>query len=171
VSHAHAGRCGFHPVYSPDGQWIYAASTQRILRVPTDGGPASDLAQTRPIADVSADGRFVYFLREPHDVRVWRADTGNGQIESVLEGLVPACTSCWALAPGGSTSLAATAVLRPPGALLHELQSGKNRTVAEYPEPLWPLGSGPFSLSPDGAACSACGSAVGKRHHAVLPFR
>jgi hypothetical protein len=34
--------------------------------------------------------------------------------------------------------------------LFLDFQSGVRRVVVPYPEPLWPQGSGPFSLSPDG---------------------
>jgi hypothetical protein len=32
----------------------------------------------------------------------------------------------------------------------HDLKTGKAKAILPYPEPLWPYGSGPFSISADG---------------------
>jgi hypothetical protein len=31
----------------------------------------------------------------------------------------------------------------------HDWRRSKDREILRYPEPLWPLGSGPFSLAPN----------------------
>ena len=36
-----------------------------------------------------------------------------------------------------------------PAGGVHDFRTGRESEVVEYPEPLTPLGSGPFSLSPD----------------------
>lgn len=142
---------GIHPVFSPDGKWIYAGTRTTIIRIPAGGGASSEVANTRAISlDVSRDGRFLYFVRQPNDRNLWRASIESGQVSSVIDGLIPGCTSCWALAPDGVYYLGGERQSFDRQVLyFHELSTGQERAILEYPEPLWPLGSGPFSLSPD----------------------
>lgn len=149
-STAPMGAKGIHPVFSPDGRWIYAGTDDSIIRYPSQGGAPAEVARFRGISvDVSADCGHIYFVKDPPGTRLWRVESATGRPEEVLEGLVPYCSSCWALAPGGVYYLAPgepgsdSQVLR-----FHDLATGRDTTVLEYPEHLIPLGSGPFSLSP-----------------------
>ncbi len=146
------GTSGYHPVFSPDGRWIYAGTMSSIVRIPAAGGPASEVARTRGISlGVSGDGRHVYFVREAAGTELWRLDTGTGQLEKILEGLLPYCSSCWALTERGVYYLGARQGWNGRQALyFHAFAGGRDKVVLEYPEPLSPIGSGPFSLSPDG---------------------
>lgn len=142
---------GVHPVFSPDGRWIYAAATGSILRFPATGGAADVVTPTRGLSlDVSPDGEFIYFVREPADTTLSRVRVSTGELERVLSGLVPYCTSCWALDSGGIYFLG----MRPraPAQQSVFFMDWKTRTaqaVADYPEPILPIGIGPFSLAPD----------------------
>lgn len=142
---------GIHPVFSPDGKWIYAGTRTTIIRIPAAGGASTEVANTRAISlDVSRDGKFIYFVRQPNDRSLWRASTESGQVSSVVDGLIPGCTSCWALAPDGAYYLGGERQSFERQVLYFlEFSTGRERPILEYPEPLWPLGSGPFSLSPD----------------------
>lgn len=142
---------GVHPVFSRDGLWIFAA-TDSIIRVPAHGGPVSEVAKIRGISlDLSPDGRYLYFVREPSGTQLWRLETATGRTEKVLDGLVPFCSSCWALGSGGIYYLGAEDDSLEKQALrFRDLNTGRDRKIIEYPEPLSPIGSGPFSLSPDG---------------------
>lgn len=146
------GTQGVHPVFSADGQWIFAGGS-KLIRFPAAGGPAATLADLRGEAlAASADGRFVYFVREPNDTALWRVPLeGPAQPERVLEGIVPGCTSCWSLAPNGVYYLGAHEDSFDRQAVFFRSfdRKGAARLIADYPQPLWPLGSGPFSLSPD----------------------
>ncbi len=96
-------------------------------------------------------GGAVFFVKESLDSSIWRGDLDQGTVEKALEGLVPGCTSCWALARGGIYYLGTGAESLDKQALYYYDFSRKRSTqIAPYPEPIWPLGSGPFSLSPDG---------------------
>ncbi|MGQ9916138.1 MAG: winged helix-turn-helix domain-containing protein [Bryobacteraceae bacterium] len=145
------GARGVHPVFSPDGRWIYAAATGSILRFPATGGAADVVTPTRGLSlDVSPDGEFVYFVREPADTTLSRVRVSTGEVERVLSGLVPYCTSCWALDSDGIYYLG----MRPraPAQQSVFFMDWKTRTaqaVADYPEPILPIGIGPFSLAPD----------------------
>lgn len=145
------GARGVHPVFSPDGRWIYAAATGSILRFPATGGAADVVTPTRGLSlDVSPDGEFIYFVREPADTTLSRVRVSTGEVERVLSGLVPYCTSCWALDSGGIYYLG----MRPraPAQQSVFFMDWKTRTaqvVADYPEPILPIGIGPFSLAPD----------------------
>jgi Tol biopolymer transport system component len=141
---------GIHPVFSPDGQWIYAGAAASIVRLPAAGGPSTEIIRMRGISlDVSRDGRYVYFVRDPSGVELWRVEAASGKAEKVLDGLVPFCSSCRALGPTGIYYLAADEAPSTQALHFRDLATGRDRKVVDYPEPLTPIGSGPFSLSPD----------------------
>lgn len=146
-----AGATGYHPVFSADGQWIYAGTMTAIVRIPVSGGPVQQIFDTRGISlSLSPDGRALYFVRDATDSGLWRLNLGDGRVEKVLDGLVPYCSSCWAVAPNGTYYLGASSPSQQRQAIFfHEFASGAERIVAPYPEPLLPIGSGPFSLSAD----------------------
>ncbi|MCC6861552.1 MAG: PD40 domain-containing protein [Bryobacterales bacterium] len=147
-----AGRQGVHPVYSPDGRWIYAGTMNSIVRAPAEGGAPTQLVQGMGISlGTSNDGRYVYFVREPAGSALWRVPARGGDVEKVLEGLVPFCSSCWALSPSGIYFLSGKQGSMDRQALyFRDFASGHERELGDYPETLSPIGSGPFSLSPDG---------------------
>ncbi len=146
------GANGYHPVFSPDGKWIYAGTSTSITRMPAQGGPAAAIAQIRGISlGISGDGRYLYFVRDPAGTTLWRIRTLGGQPEKVIEGLIPYCSSCWALSASGIHYLGVK-----PGSpdqqvlYFRDLATGRSRPIEDYPETLSPIGSGPFALSPDG---------------------
>lgn len=145
------GARGVHPVFSPDGKWIYAAAAGSILRYPAAGGAAEVVTPVRGLSlDVSPDGEFIYFVREPADTTLSRVRLATGEVERVLSGLVPYCTSCWTLDARGIYYLG----IRPKSPAQQSLfykdwKTGSVRLVADYPEPILPIGIGPFSLAPD----------------------
>ncbi|MEJ5368320.1 MAG: winged helix-turn-helix domain-containing protein [Bryobacteraceae bacterium] len=145
------GARGVHPVFSPDGKWIYAAAAGSILRYPAGGGAAEVVTPTRGLSlDVSPDGEFVYFVREPADTTLSRVRVSTGEVERVLSGLVPYCTSCWALDEKGIYYLGVRPKAPAEQSLYYmDWKSRAVRTVADYPEPILPIGIGPFSLAPD----------------------
>jgi Tol biopolymer transport system component len=142
---------GYHPVYSPDGKWIYAG-TKGIDRIPAQGGPASQIATVRGLSlGASTDGSALYFVREPSGSVLWRLDLRSSEAKPVLDGLVPYCTSCWALAARGLYYLGSHPESDARQTLyFHDAATRRDRAVVDYPEPLPPIGTGPFSLSPDG---------------------
>ena len=74
----------------------------------------------------------------------------SGELTKALDGLIPSCTSCWALAPNGIYYLGSDKQSFDRQVIFfHDFRTGEDREVAKYPELLPPLGSGPFSLSPD----------------------
>jgi hypothetical protein len=81
---------------------------------------------------------------------LWRIALAGGQRERVLDSIVPGCTSCWSIAAGGIYYLGADKQSFDRQILFFHDFNGPERVVTPYPEPLWPQGSGPFSLSPDG---------------------
>ncbi|GIU74943.1 MAG: biopolymer transporter Tol [Bryobacteraceae bacterium] len=145
------GARGVHPVFSPDGQFIYAAATGSILRYPATGGHGEIVTPTRGLSlDVSPDGRFVFFVREPADTTLSRVDIKTGEVERVLSGLVPYCTSCWALADTGIYYLGVRPKAPAQQSIFYlDWKTRAVRLIADYPEPILPIGIGPFSLAPD----------------------
>lgn len=145
------GARGVHPVFSPDGRVIYAAAAGAILRYPAGGGAADMVTPVRGLSlDVSPDGRYVYFVREPADTTLSRVEVSTGEVERVLSGLVPYCTSCWALDEHGIYYLGVRPKAPVQQSLFYlDLKSRATRLVADYPEPILPIGIGPFSLAPD----------------------
>jgi Tol biopolymer transport system component/DNA-binding winged helix-turn-helix (wHTH) protein len=146
------GAKGVHPVYSADGKWIYAGAAASIVRIPAGGGAAGEAVAVRGLSlGLSPDGGFLYFVRDPNDTQLWRASTITGEYTRVLDGLVPVCTSCWAPARTGIYYLGSNPRLLDAQTLYFlSFAGGRRLPVIDYPEPLSPLGSGPFSLSPDG---------------------
>jgi Tol biopolymer transport system component/DNA-binding winged helix-turn-helix (wHTH) protein len=146
------GAKGIHPVYSPDARWIYAGTDDAIVRIPAEGGSPAVVTKTLGISlGISADGTRIYFVREPSGTDLWRVDTATGRTEKALAGLVPFCSSCWALAAGGIYYLGAKEGSLDKQALYyHDFAAGTDKDLVDYPEAVSPIGSGPFSLSPDG---------------------
>lgn len=146
------GATGLHPVFSPDGAAIFAGGEAGIVRVPVAGGPAERLLESGARSlGASKDGRLIYFVREPAGTSLWALDTGSRQLTKVLEGLVPYCSSCWAVATDGIYYLGSPVGSPDRQAIFFlEFATGRRRPLTEYPEPLPPIGAGPFSLSPDG---------------------
>lgn len=148
---ASLGAHGYHPVFSMDGRWIFAGSSESIVRIPAHGGDPSEVVRTRGVSiGVSPDGRFLYFMREPYGSSLWRASVVTGEVTKVLDGVVPSCTSCWAPGPDGIYYLGSDPQSFDRQIVFyHDFRNGNTRLITPYPEPLPPLGSGPFSLSPD----------------------
>lgn len=145
------GVTGVHPIFSPDGQWIYAGTTKNIIRFLVNGGGATEVVKTGGFSlGVSKDGKWLYFMRDTNDSVLWRANTDTGDFAKVLDGVLPNCTSCWALAEDGIYYLGSDKQSFDAQVIyFHDFATGKERAVIKYPEPLSPVGSGPFSLSPN----------------------
>lgn len=141
-----------HPVFSPDGRWIYAGTMTSIVRIPAAGGEPSEIVNMMGISlGVSGDGRYVYYVREPSGTALWRVDVQNGRAEKALDGLVPYCSSCWALSSSGIYFLGNKDGTTDRQALyFRDFATGREKALVDYPAALSPIGSGPFSLSPDG---------------------
>ncbi|MFN7938723.1 MAG: hypothetical protein U0R19_35665 [Bryobacteraceae bacterium] len=146
------GLTGIHPVFSPDGASIYAGQGDEILRFPAEGGKGTPVVHSKGLSmGVSPDGKSIFFFREPNDTVLWKASLETGEVSKVVEGVVPGCTSCWAVNAAGVYYLgSATHSFDSQILYFHDFRTGKSKEITPYPEPLWPLGSGPFSLSPDG---------------------
>ncbi len=145
---------GVHPIFSADGAWIYAGTTKHIFKLPVTGGMPSEVVNTGGFSlGLSQDGKLLYFMREVNDTVLWQARTDTGELSRAVDGILPTCTSCWALTPTGiyylgsdKTSFDAQAIY------FHRFNAAPGETdrlIIKYPEPLAPVGSGPFSLSPD----------------------
>ena len=148
------GLSGVHPIFAPGGAWIYVGTTKQIFKVPVSGGAPIAVVNTGGFSlGLSQDGARLYFMREVNDTVLWQARTDTGELSRAADGILPGCTSCWALTPAGiyylgsdKTSFDAQAIY------FHRFnaQPGEtDRLIIKYPEPLAPVGSGPFSLSPD----------------------
>ena len=142
---------GIHPVYSPNGQWIYAGSDRAILRYPATGGSPVTVVPLRALSlDVSPDGQTLYFVRQTADIHLWSFNLATGRLSRVLEGLVPYCSSCWVPTAEGIYFLGSqSGSLNQHAIFLHNLRSSHDELTAAYPEPVRPFGIGPFSISPD----------------------
>lgn len=143
---------GVHPVYSVDGKVIFAGGTSGIVRIPAEGGAAAPAFDSPGQSlDAERSGQALFFVKESLDTAIWRGDLTQRTVTKALEGLVPGCTSCWAFARGGVYYLGTTPESLDNQALYYyDFETRKAVLLAPYPEPIWPLGSGPFSLSPDG---------------------
>ncbi len=142
---------GLHPVFAPGGEAVLTGGRGKILRWPLGGGEAELLLATRALSlAVDPRGEYLYFAKELNDGQLYRLQLATKRAEPVLSGLVPGCTSCWAVGRNGVYYLAnASASLERQELRYRNFKSGASTLVLPYPEPLWPEGSGPFSLSAD----------------------
>jgi Tol biopolymer transport system component len=143
-----AGTTGFQPAFSADGKWIYFFREPHIYRMPSAGGPVSQLSGSggRPL-QFSSDGRFVYFVKGRTDSSIWKAGVETGAETMVLDGLLPGYWGSWALAPGGIYYLGESA--GSPHLLFYDFSTKRPEPVAPVPEPLPPIGTDSVSFSPD----------------------
>lgn len=147
------GAIGIHPVFSNDGASIFAATDDAIVRIPVAGGGApKDVWKGKGLSlGMSVDGKSILFVREVTDTSLWQIDLASGVASKLLDGLVPYCTSCWAAAPKGIYYLGVDHSTRKKQTVyFHDFATRQDKPIVEYPEPLLPIGSGPFSLSTDG---------------------
>ena len=92
-----------------------------IVRVPYEGGEASTMSTVRAFSlAVSPQGDLIYFSGQ-NGTEVWRIPAQGGEATKVLDGLLPGCTSCWALAPDGIYYLRAKNSLDEQALVFQEL--------------------------------------------------
>ncbi|HMF79727.1 MAG TPA: winged helix-turn-helix domain-containing protein [Bryobacteraceae bacterium] len=148
------GQKGTHPVILPDGTTVIAGIpggiSQFQLRFTLT--PGNQLAATQGLSFGTAfDDHSVLFVREAADTNLLHLDTTTHRTTKFLTGLIPYCSSCWAVSKLGVYYLGSK-----PGSItgqaiyFHDRKSGAENEVCDFPERLAPLGGGPFSLSPDG---------------------
>jgi Tol biopolymer transport system component len=145
------GVTGIHPVFSPDGQWLYAGTTTSLVRIAVKDLAVSELVKTGGFSlGLSPDGKWLYFMRELNETSLWQASAATGELSKAIDGLIPGCTSCWALTGQGVYYLGGDdRSFDAQSIYFHDFTTRRKREVIKYPEPLAPLGSGPFSLSRD----------------------
>lgn len=145
------GVSGVHPIFSPDGTRIYAGTTKNLIRFAVGDLTPTEFVKTGGFSlGLSRNGKWLYFVRDANDSVLWRADTETGDFSQALNGLLPNCTSCWAQADEGIYYLGSDKQSFDAQAIYFlDFATGKTREIIKYPEPLSPVGSGPFSLSPD----------------------
>ena len=142
---------GVHPIFAPDNKFIYAGTTSNIIRIDPQTGIHSELVKIGGFSlGIARDGATIYFVREVNDTTLWQVDTATGAYKKALDGLLPSCTSCWSLTPRGIYFLGSKQRSFDQQSLyFHDFATGREQEIVAYPEPLTPVGSGPFSLSPD----------------------
>ncbi len=144
------GIVGLHPIYSKDAQSLFTGGNGKLQRWPLSGGAPELLATTRALSlGLDSSGDYLYFAKEFNDGKLYRLHLPTKKEETVLTDLLPACSSCWALSKRGVIYLAATPQSPDHQELRLKTPNGESRLLLPYPEPLWPEGSGPFSLTPD----------------------
>ncbi len=145
---------GSHPVFSPDGQWIYAGRQQSLIKFPVAGGEPEHVLKNMGGSALrfSTDGKRLFFFKnEQKGNALWQLTLAREEASVALENLLPSCTSCWAPAPEGIYYLGSDQGSFDAQAIYFHRFDAKqpDRLIAKYPEPLSPVGSGPFSLSHD----------------------
>ena len=145
------GVSGIHPVFSPDGASLYAGGPNSIVRISLADNSVKELVNTGGFSlGLSPDGKSLYFIRGLNETILWQANTETGALTQSVAGLIPGCTSCWALTAQGVYYLGGNSRSFDEQVIyFFDFATQRQREVLKYPEPLAPLGSGPFSLSPE----------------------
>ena len=142
-------RCGYL-AWSPDGNLYFSSNrggSTQIWKIAPEGGEAVQVT-TRGgrVPAVSADGRYLYYLRlqsTAGDQRLFRLPLGGGDEETVLD-LVDA----YAVGSAGIAFKYYRPGAKPEGPYLRFLRFATGQTE-ELPKPAKPLRYG-IALSPDG---------------------
>jgi Tol biopolymer transport system component len=144
--------------WSRDGKWIYFGSNRsngwQVWRVPAGGGTAEQITRGGGFAGLeSADGKFLYYVKDRYTAGLWRVPSTGGEEIRILD----------APAEGDWSHLAVTArgiyfIDRTGSIPRLKLLSGKDGSVATVVELIKGLGrddqGGPapgFTVSPDGS--------------------
>lgn len=144
------GIVGLHPIFSRDGQRILTGGNGKIRSWSIGTGTPEILASTRALSlDLDARGEYLYYAKDANDGKLYRLHLPSRREEQVLQDLLPGCSSCWAVSQRGLLYLAAPAQSPDRQELRVRKPNGESVLLLPYPEPLWPEGSGPFSLTPD----------------------
>lgn len=138
-----------HPLYSVDGQSIFAQAGSFIYRIPVSGGHAQVISDQggSPIRQ-SSDGHYVFFGHRRMDTTITRVDLKTGRQEVVVRSLIPGYRDAWALTTKGIYFL--TEEAGKPVISFHDFATGSNRKVAAFAGSVPMIATSGFSVSPDG---------------------
>jgi Tol biopolymer transport system component len=94
------------PSWSHDGRWIYFAYDRsgrwQVWKQPVVAGPAQQVTSNGGFDAIeSADGRYVYYSKNPPSGGIYRIPVSGGAEEAVLPDLPGEMWGDWALARGG----------------------------------------------------------------------
>jgi Tol biopolymer transport system component/DNA-binding winged helix-turn-helix (wHTH) protein len=143
---------GIHPVFAGNGDAIALATSEGIEYRALAGQERRMIAKVKASAlSVDPMGKRLFFVPDGENTALHAVDLSGGSSARLVGGLVPGCTSCYAVGAEGVYFLTvADGEFFQQTLAYRDARSGKISPVLVYPEPLWPQGSGPFSLSPDG---------------------
>ena len=143
---------GNHPVFTTDGNGFFYTRASRVrLHNLKTGGETTLLEKPGYWKQPSADGKFLYYSGTLLDTFIKRLNITTGKCEGVVEDLLAAYWGAWAVGPAGIYYLAAgpqssaNAVIR-----YYDFATGRSSDLAPFPDPLPPVGTSTWSLSPDG---------------------
>jgi Tol biopolymer transport system component len=139
------------PSWSTDGRSVYYASNQagrwQVWRQPVAGGSAVQVTKGGGFAPFeSADGKYVYYAKDPAAPGIWRTPVQGGTEAAALATLPAAMWGNWALTAGGIFFLDSTshATIR-----YFDLAMGQTRPIAAMPRRP-SVGDSGLAVSPDG---------------------
>jgi eukaryotic-like serine/threonine-protein kinase len=77
------------PCFDPAGQWIYFTSSRtgslQLFRMPLTGGPATQVTRGGGFTcQISADGRYLYYLKTRNGGEIWRLDMATEREEPIV---------------------------------------------------------------------------------------
>jgi len=139
------------PSWSWDGKSVYYASNQtgawQVWRQPVAGGSAVQVTKRGGFAPFeSADGKYVYYAKDPAAPGIWRVPVQSGTESAVLDALPAAMWGNWALTAEGIFFLDATShsTIR-----YFDIMAGQTRPIAALPRRP-SVGDSGLAVSPDG---------------------
>lgn len=85
-----------HAAVSPDGARVYFVRRFYILQAPIAGGTPTQVTDQGgfPLR-LSADGKWIYYVRHRYSSEIWRTRISDGFAERLTNRLRAGCWGCW----------------------------------------------------------------------------
>jgi Tol biopolymer transport system component/DNA-binding winged helix-turn-helix (wHTH) protein len=142
---------GFHPVFAADGRGLYLTDREKLFFLALPAGKPEELAGQMGFEKIlSADGRSIYFTGGRTDPAIWRYTIATRDRQKVLGDLLQGYWGAWALSSKGIYYLKSDDQTSDEAAIyFHDFSSGQSTRVASFPDPLPPIGTTTWALTPD----------------------
>jgi Tol biopolymer transport system component/DNA-binding winged helix-turn-helix (wHTH) protein len=141
---------GGHPVFSADGLGFFFNRGTHLMFRTFKGSDMLLIKEPAYHKQPSADGRYLYFSGTLVNSTIARLEIATRKKETVVSDLLPGYWGAWVAGSAGVYYLAADPQ-SPTASVIrfHSFASNLDTDLTRFPEPLPPVGTTTWSLSPD----------------------